>query len=238
MVQQRRQQPDGFSNTTYSVTVTDGNNCSGSDTHSVSVNANPAPAITGPTSVCSGGNVFDAGSGYSITGAWSNSGGSSQTATFSGITSDLHRHRWQQLLRLHPKCQPGLITGPTSVCGGNVTPTQAAGTSPTHGPTAGGSSQTATFSNIRPTRLTRHRHRWQQLGSDTQSVSVPTRPTITGPTRSGGNVTLDAGSGYSTYAWSNSWGGSSQTATYSNITSNTTYRHRHRWQQLLRLRYP
>ncbi|MFN8304464.1 MAG: hypothetical protein U0U46_18390 [Saprospiraceae bacterium] len=142
------------SNTTYSVTVTDGNNCSGSDTHSVSVNANPTPAITGPTSVCSGGNVtLDAGSGYS-TYAWSNSGGSSQTATFSNITSN--------------------TTYSVTVTDGN-----------------------------------------NCSGSDTHSVSVnanPT-PTITGPTSvcSGGNVTLDAGSGYSTYAWSNS-GGSSQTA--------------------------
>ncbi|MFN8304466.1 MAG: hypothetical protein U0U46_18400 [Saprospiraceae bacterium] len=153
------------SNTTYSVTVTDAIGCVGTDTHSVTVNANPTPAITGPTSVCSGGNVtLDAGSGYS-TYAWSNSGGSSQTATFSNITSN--------------------TTYSVTVTDGN-----------------------------------------NCSGSDTHSVSVNANPTpaITGPTSvcSGGNVTLDAGSGYSTYTWSNS-GGSSQTATFSGITSNTTY---------------
>lgn len=74
------------SNTTYSVTVTDANGCTGTDTHSVTVNANPTPTITGPTSVCSGGSVtLDAGS-YALYD-WSNGGGSNQTANFMNITT-------------------------------------------------------------------------------------------------------------------------------------------------------
>ena len=55
------------------------------------------------------------------------------------------------------------------------------------------------------------------------SLALPT-PTITGPAAvcSGSSAMLDAGAGYSSYAWSNS-GGSSQTATYTNITTATTY---------------
>jgi gliding motility-associated-like protein len=60
--------------------------------------------------------------------------------------------------------------------------------------------------------------------TDNAVISVPTNPTITGPTSvcSGGGITLDAGAGYSTYSWSNS-GGSGQTATFNNVTTNTTY---------------
>jgi gliding motility-associated-like protein len=60
--------------------------------------------------------------------------------------------------------------------------------------------------------------------TDNAVVSAPTNPTITGPTSvcSGGSITLDAGAGYNTYSWSNS-GGSGQTATFNNVTANTTY---------------
>jgi hypothetical protein len=55
------------------------------------------------------------------------------------------------------------------------------------------------------------------------SSAVPS-PSITGPSSvcSGGSVTLIAGAGYNTYAWSNN-GGSSQNALYNNITSTTTF---------------
>ena len=60
--------------------------------------------------------------------------------------------------------------------------------------------------------------------SETVTINGAAVPTITGPTSvcSGGSVMLDAGAGYSTYSWSGG-GGSGQTATYSNITSPTTY---------------
>ncbi len=50
----------------YTVTATDGNGCSGTASQSVTVNSPPTPVITGPTSICSGGNVtLDAGAGFS-----------------------------------------------------------------------------------------------------------------------------------------------------------------------------
>lgn len=56
----------------YTVTVTDGNGCSGTASQNVTVNTNPVPVITGPASVCAGGSAtLDAGAGF--TGyAWSN----------------------------------------------------------------------------------------------------------------------------------------------------------------------
>ena len=218
----------------------EGNCVTGGSCASITVVVNmPAPAISGPTSVCSGGNVtLDAGSGYN-TYAWSNSGGSSQTAMFSNITAtttysvtvtdaigcvgtDTHT------VTANSNPSP-TISGPTSVCsGGNVTLDAGSGFNTYAWSNSGGSSQTATFSGI--TSTTTYSVTVTDAnncsGSDTHTVSVnanPT-PTISGPTSvcSGGNVTLDAGSGYSTYAWSNS-GGSGQTAMFSNITATTTY---------------
>jgi len=58
----------------------------------------------------------------------------------------------------------------------------------------------------------------------TITVSALPTPVITGQNVvcTGGNVTLDAGAGYSSYAWSHG-GGSGQTATFSNILATTTY---------------
>jgi hypothetical protein len=72
--------------TTYTVTVTNGNGCTATATSTITVNPLPMPSITGPSTVCNAGNVtLNAGAGYT-TYAWSNSGGSSQMATFTNIT--------------------------------------------------------------------------------------------------------------------------------------------------------
>ncbi|MFN8154045.1 MAG: choice-of-anchor L domain-containing protein [Bacteroidia bacterium] len=68
----------------YTVTVTDGNGCTGSATQNVTVNNNPTPSITGPASVCTGlSGTLDAGAGYSSY-QWSNG---ATTATTSVNTS-------------------------------------------------------------------------------------------------------------------------------------------------------
>ena len=149
---------------TISVTSTSFNACTSTCSQVVTVNNTPTPTITGPASVCSGGSVMlDAGAGYT-TYAWSNGGGSGQTATFSSITS------------------PATYT--VTVTANGCT------------------------------------------GSDTHGVTVTANPTpvITGPATVcfSGSVMLDAGAGYSSYAWSNG-GGSGQTATFSNINATTTY---------------
>ncbi|MCC7505907.1 MAG: PKD domain-containing protein, partial [Saprospiraceae bacterium] len=194
---------------------------------------NPAPAITGPVSVCNGGNItLDAGSGYNSY-AWSNGGGNSQTATFSNITTnttysvtvtdaigcvgtDTHS------VTVNNNPTPA-ITGPTSVCsGGNVTLDAGSGYNSYAWSDGGGNSQMATFSNI--TATTTYSVTVTDAnncsGSDAHTVTVNANPTpaITGPTSvcSGGSITLDAGSGYNSYAWSDG-GGSSQMATFSNI---------------------
>ncbi|MFM7767258.1 MAG: PKD domain-containing protein, partial [Bacteroidota bacterium] len=64
---------------TYTVTVTDGNACTGSASQLVVVNANPVPVIAGTTAICAGASsTFDAGAGYAGY-QWSGGLGSNQT---------------------------------------------------------------------------------------------------------------------------------------------------------------
>jgi gliding motility-associated-like protein len=63
---------------TYSVTVTDSNGCTGTDSFVVTENPNPTPTITGDDAVCAGQNsVLDAGAYNAYT--WSNGLGSNAT---------------------------------------------------------------------------------------------------------------------------------------------------------------
>ncbi len=61
------------------------NTCVRTCSQTVTVNTAPAPAITGPVSVCPDGSAtLDAGAGYTSY-AWSNGGGNAQTATFNNL---------------------------------------------------------------------------------------------------------------------------------------------------------
>ncbi|MFQ5445534.1 MAG: SdrD B-like domain-containing protein, partial [Saprospiraceae bacterium] len=56
----------GLAESSYTITVTDSNGCSGTDTVSVNANPNPAPGLTNQ-SICPGGTAtFDAGAGYAV----------------------------------------------------------------------------------------------------------------------------------------------------------------------------
>ncbi len=224
--------------TTYTVQVTDGNGCTAVASHSVTVNPLPTPSISGPATVCSGGDVtLDAGSGYAAY-AWSNSGGAGQTATFTNIIAPatytvqvtdgngctaVASHS----VTVNPLPTPS-ISGPVAVCsGGDVTLDAGSGYAAYAWSNSGGAGQTATFTNI--TASTTYTVQVTDgngcTGTDAHTVTVNApNPVITGPGSvcNGGNVTLDAGAGYAAYAWSNS-GGSGQTATFTNITAPTTY---------------
>lgn len=106
-----------------------------------------------------------------------------------------------------------LITGATS-----YTWSPATGLNTTSGP-----SVTATPTNTLTYTLTAN-----NVGcTTTQTASVSVNPTpavVSGPSTvcSGGSATLDAGAGYTSYAWSDG-GGSAQTANFTNITAPTTY---------------
>lgn len=193
-----------------------------------SVNANIS--ANGPTTFCQGGSVtLDAGTGYSAY-TWSNgattqtvnltSGGSyTVTVTQNSCTAASNATVVTVTSNPHPSLTPN---GPTTFClGGSVTLDAGAGFS-SYLWSNGGTSQTisATSSGNYFCNVTQNGCSGM---SDTVAVTVnTTSATITanGPTSfcTGGNVVLDAGSGYSSYAWSS--GGSGQTET---ISASGTY---------------
>ncbi|MBS1765709.1 MAG: gliding motility-associated C-terminal domain-containing protein, partial [Bacteroidetes bacterium] len=70
----------------YTVTVTDANGCTGSNTFNLTVNPNPTPTITGVTAFCQGANsTLNAGGGYASY-LWS-TGAATQTINVSSGTS-------------------------------------------------------------------------------------------------------------------------------------------------------
>src|SRR6185295_7720048 len=68
---------------TYSVTATDANGCSGTDSHTVNVSSTPAAAITAPPSACSGsaGNTAFVATQSGATYAWTIGNGTITSAT-------------------------------------------------------------------------------------------------------------------------------------------------------------
>ncbi|MEZ4911066.1 MAG: hypothetical protein R2774_09405 [Saprospiraceae bacterium] len=201
--------------TTYTVTVTDANGCSGTDSHPISVNANPTPSITGPISVCSGGSVtLDAGTYSSY--SW-NTGATSQTINPSNITlntiytvtvTDTNGCTGTDSHTVSVNANPTpTISAPMSMCSGGSA-TLDAGNYSLYSWSTGATTQT-----INPTNITVNSTYTVTVtdanvctGTDSHTVSVnanPT-PTITGATSAciGESVTLDAGSGYATYSWS------------------------------------
>jgi large repetitive protein len=204
---------------TYNVTVTDGNGCSGAATPvTVTVNPNPAPVIFnfGPTTFCQGGSVtLDAGGGYTSylwsTGATTRtilvttSGNYCVTVTNSfGCPGSACR-----TVTVNPLPTPTITpSGPTTFCqGGSVTLNAGSGyllySWSTGAITQSINVTTSGTYNVTVTDLN------GCTGAGTPvTVTVNPRPTpvITpsGPTTfcAGGSVTLDAGAGYSSYAWS------------------------------------
>ncbi len=219
----------------YTCTVTQGGCTGTTNTVSVTVNNNPTPTVTanGPVTFCGGSSVtLDAGAGYSSY-AWSNSAGSNQTATVNatgtynctvtqnGCTGTSNNTS----VTVNDPTPTVTANGPTTFCsGGSVTLDAAAGYDTYAWSNGGGSNQTATYSASGNYTCT------VTLGgcsatSNTVTVTVASSlaPTITASNGlnlcAGGSTTLDAGSGYASYAWSNS--GAAQTTSASSAATYT-----------------
>jgi hypothetical protein len=219
---------------TYTCTVTQ-NGCTGTtNTVTVTVNNNPSPTVTagGSTSICSGGSVtLDAGAGYSAY-AWSD--GSTTTQTLSATTAGTYTCTVTQngctgtsntiTVTVGNPTPTIQASGPVSFCsGGNVTLDAGAGFS------AYAWSNNATSQTINVT--TGGTYTCTVTAGGCQGTSNTVTVTVSGSTLTpaitasnglsictGGATTLDAGSGYTSYAWSNT--GSNQTTA---ITTSGTY---------------
>ena len=207
----------------YSVTVTDANGCTGSTSSAttVTVNLSPIPIITvGPTTICAGGNVIlNAGTGYN-TYSWSN-GASSQTTnvTSSGLYSvtvtDANGCSGFADTSITVTVSANLLpiitsSGATIFCSGDSVTLDAGTGYFTYAWSNGATSQTIVVGNSGNYSVTvtdANGCSGSSASAVTLTVNPNPVPTITanGATIlcSGGNVILDAGTGYNTYVWSN-----------------------------------
>ncbi|MFN8323720.1 MAG: T9SS type A sorting domain-containing protein [Chitinophagales bacterium] len=201
----------------YTCTVTK-NGCTGtSNTITITVNNNPSPNVlaSGPVTFCTGGSVtLDAGGGYSSyiwsNGATTQSIVASQTAVYSCTVTQSGCSGISNTVSVTVNSNPApsiTPSGSTAIC---------AGSSVTLDVGNGYSSYSWSNGSTSPTIVA------NQSGSYICSVTLngctgvasPVTVTVTDPTPSisangpttfctGGNVTLDAGSGFASYVWSN-----------------------------------
>ena len=196
---------------TYSVTVTNSSGCVGTASLWVNVNSKPTPHIQGDSIICSG-NSANLMVSTAITYLWS-TGATTQsispsTAGLYSVTVSLNgcTGSTKTTVTVNQNPTPS-ITGNTTVCQGNSTTLDAgAGYSAYHWYTG------ATTETLVPTGpgtcsvTVTNSSGCTGTASVTYSVNQNPTPSITGATTicSGNNTTLDAGTGYSAYSWSNS----------------------------------
>ncbi|HYK01729.1 MAG TPA: hypothetical protein VE974_08235 [Thermoanaerobaculia bacterium] len=206
----------------YNVTVTNGGGCTATDSHAITINGTLTPVIAGPTTACTPDSVtLDAGAGFTSylwsTGATTRTIDVTTTGTYNVTVttgagcsgSDSHSITFNS-------APPASITagGPTTFCsGGDVTLTASAGASWLWSTGETTQSITTGLSGSYSVTIT--------AANGCTSTSAPVTVTqngspgvdIQGPTSTcaGTPVTLDAGTGFASYLWSN--GATTQTIT-------------------------
>jgi gliding motility-associated-like protein len=199
---------------TYTVTVT-ANGCTGTTSTVVTVNPLPNPVITGTPSFCAGGStILNAGAGFNSY-LWSNGAATQTTTVNSGNTYTVTvtnafgcSKSTSQLVTVNPLPTP-VITGTNVICQGqnsifDAGPgysgylwSNAAVTQTINVNTGGTYTVTVTDGNG-----------CSKTTSRNLTVNPNPVPAITGITQicQGQTTTLNAGGGYTNYAWSNSQG--------------------------------
>jgi len=200
----------------YSVTGTDLNNCSGTASRSVTVNANPSLTITNtPLIICNGNQV-----NFSVTGAnsysWTN-GPTTNTANFTPTASvvysvtgtDLNNCSSTTTRSVTVNANPTLSiqSSALTICNGAVVNFTASGANSyswTNGPSANTASFTPTLSTVYSVTGTNTNN---CNGTTSVSVTVNANPTLS---INGGSVSICAGSslnlianGANSYTWNN-----------------------------------
>jgi hypothetical protein len=206
-------------NTTYSVTITNTNNCSATASQLVTVNANPTVIISpANVTICDGQSATLTANG-GATFAWSNSGGSNATATFSPTTNTTYTvtvtnasnctATASRLVTVN--ANPTVVISPATaiICNGASATLTASGGSNYTWSNNGGSNAAATFSPTTNTTYT-----VTVIDANNCSATVSRQVTVnalpiaainplSASICSGTSQTLTA-SGGGTYVWSNS----------------------------------
>lgn len=206
-----------FASGTYSVTVTDGNGCSGVGSLSVTEMASLSPVITGSLEFCEGSSsVLDVGAGYTSY-AWS-TGESSQTISVSNegnygvIVTDADGCSGSVNTTIVVNPNPVVtIGGSTTYCIGGFTILDAGIGYTNYSWSNASTSQTITITTpgVYSVDVVDSKG-CAGSASATISESTSLSPVITGNNAfcENGNTTLNAGSGFANYSWSD--GSSSQ----------------------------
>jgi hypothetical protein len=218
------------SGNTYTVTVSQ-NNCTASDNEVVTVNNTTVSIVaSGPLTFCQGGSVtLDAGAGYASY-SWSN-GSSSQSITVnSGNTYTVTVMQNgcsatdSKVVAVVANSLTPVITasGSLNLCPGGSVNLDAGAGYDTYAWSSGGSSQSITATTQNTYTITVTQGTCSGTAAATVNVGnfpVAVNATPAGPVSGcvGDNITLDAGTGFDSYAWSNS----ASTQTTSVTTSNT-----------------
>ena len=211
---------------TFTVTVTDANGCTGSKSATTTINTNPVPSITGNNSICQGqSSTISAGSysGYSwSTGATTSSININTAGNYSVTVTDANGCTGTATFNLAVNANPTpAITGITSFCaGGNSTLN--AGSGYTNYLWSGG----ATTQTINVTTSGNYIVTVTNAAGCTATtnkvitVNALPVPTISGPAGicPGASANLVAGS-YASYLWSN---GNTTSSITTNVSGNYT----------------
>ncbi|MBK8846196.1 MAG: choice-of-anchor L domain-containing protein [Bacteroidetes bacterium] len=196
----------------YTVTVTDANGCTGTDSHTININTAAVPVISGPPSICNGGSAqISSSPGFSSylwnTGNTSPILNSSVAGTYTLTVTDLNgcTATASFSLQVLPVPVPA-ITGTLSACAGNTISLNAGGTYASYLWSSGQSTQyigTQT-QGIYTVTVTA----WNGCtGSTTASTTILPNPMpgVTGPAVicQGNSAVVQANSIFPIYQWSN-----------------------------------
>ena len=206
-----------LSSNTYSVLVTDANNCTGTSTVNITFHTPPTVNLGADVTQCGGNIILNAGNAGS-TYAWSPAGTTQTitalaTNTYSVLVTDANNCTGSDIALVTIHTPPAVNLGAdVTQCGGNVI-LNAGNAGSTYAWSPAGTTQTITAlaTNTYSVVVTDANN---CTGSDIAVVTIHTPPTVNlgaDVTQCGGSVILNAGNAGSTYAWSPA--GTTQTIT-------------------------
>ncbi len=194
---------------TFSLTVSDGNACTGASSVTVTINAAPTPTITGPTTICSNPITLDAGTGYSSY-HWSN-GNTTQSINTSlvgtytvTVTNAFGCTGTASITVIQGSNITPVIAGPSVICIGG-TAILNAGSYTTYAWSTGATTQIINI-NTAGTYTVTVSNATGCTGSASITVTAanPVSPTISGSLTfcTSGSTIINANAGYASYLWS------------------------------------